>query len=669
MKAYKHIMKSALALGAFALAATSCQDWLTVYPQTQVVEENFWEDKNDLEGVRYAAYKQMCSTIEKLGNWGELRSDNFDLWNTSSMSTSSYITASQEFEEIRLGRLEKDSANTYFDYSSIYTTINYCNKVLQHGEEVLAKDAQFTTSEWRQMKAEMVALRALNYFYLIRSFKDVPYTTTVVNSDEEVQSFGATNQLVILDSLIYDVEEVAGQARNRFTDTDDTKGLITNSAIYALLSDMYLWRASLHQGRDLLTDTLTIQQTGSQVTHTCAGDYQLAADYADLSMASLADQLENQNQQYGTSRSYEMLSYGLTNVNLIKNTFDGFCDGTTSTSMTYSQNAIFSSGNSDESIFELQFNSSDSRKNSYVTDYFGSNADHYLATNENSLQTAFGAGGSTCFDRDARMWVSAQTQVNSSSSDLSQRCIFKWTSAYAYSASTSISGSSVGISTTSSEYCNWIIYRLSDVMLQKAEALVCMDALTGSTSHLTEAMQLVHAIHRRSYCNDNYSGAYNVQPSEDVTTVTYTDWGVANATSSNMNVFGNLPQPSSVQSSTYLTEYEVAVLNERQIEFIAEGKRWFDLVRFAERHAGGQDGTEDPREYTEETPIGSGQTGVELMVDQFLGNAFNSSTAETLKTRFKNRYGLYNLIYYMEIKASDGMLEQNPVWNKSTYDL
>ena len=28
---------------AVALAAlTSCQDWLTIYPQTQIVEENFW---------------------------------------------------------------------------------------------------------------------------------------------------------------------------------------------------------------------------------------------------------------------------------------------------------------------------------------------------------------------------------------------------------------------------------------------------------------------------------------------------------------------------------------------------------------------------------------------------------------------------------------------------
>ena len=164
-------------MGAVALAAlTSCQDWLTIYPQTQIVEENFWEDKNDLEGVRYAAYTSMCGTLEKMVLWGDLRSDTYVL------STADQSTSTKNFyNELREGRLERDSANTYFDWSGFYTTINYCNKILYHGADVLANDKQFTSSEWSQMRAEITALRALNYFYLLRSFKDIPYTTKVIN--------------------------------------------------------------------------------------------------------------------------------------------------------------------------------------------------------------------------------------------------------------------------------------------------------------------------------------------------------------------------------------------------------------------------------------------------------------------------------------------------------
>ena len=113
-----------------------------------------------------------------------------------------------------------------------------------------------------------------------------------------------------------------------------------------------------------------------------------------------------------------------------------------------------------------------------------------------------------------------------------------------------------------------------------------------------------------------------------------------------------------------LTEGIVYVMNERQIEFLGEGKRWFDLVRLAERSSYSKTDPEDPRE----PGVPNGQTGMTAMVELFLGSGSNSSYATTLTNRFKNRYGLYCPIYYMEVKASNGAIEQNPVWNKSKYE-
>ncbi len=647
MEKMRHTIKIASAL-IVAMLATSCQDWLTIYPQTQVVEENFWEDKNDLEGVRYAAYKQMCSTLEKLVLWGDLRSDSY------SLSTADESTSTQQlYKEIREGRLDRDSAESYFDWGGLYTTINYCNKVLQHGPEILENDKQFTSSEWQQMKAEVTGLRALNYFYLLRAFKDVPYSTKVINNDTEVVAFGATNQLVVLDSIIVDVESVKGRARNRFSSTSDTKGLITNAALYAMLSDMYLWRASLHQGRDLTTDTVYINNlegvTDSMVVHTVTGDYQLCSDYADLAMEALANQLESTDASYGTSKT-ETQSYGLDNVNLIKNTYENFQSGETPKLTAYDE--IFTSGNSDESIFELQFNTSDSRSNAVVTAQWGYGTSVHLAVSDNAL-SVIESGDE--LNRDSRMWFSAWNNASkigstSYSSALPGLYCFKWRDiSLTMPNSTKPSCADMSISTggtSADSYRNWIIYRLSDVMLQKAEA----QAMLGNS---TTALKYVNAVHARWYCNDSQSST--AQPSEEVSGVFR---GSSDAT------LGYISKPS-VNTSSQL--YEIAVLNERQLEFLGEGKRWFDLVRYAERHAGGQDGTQDPREYTEETPIGNGNAGVEAMVKQFLKNEF-SSNYTALINRFKNRYGLYNIIYYMEIKASDGALEQNPVWNKNTYE-
>lgn len=667
------------------MTASSCQDWLTVYPQTQVVEENFWEDKNDLEGVRYAAYKQMCSTVDKMANWGELRSDNFQNWPRTQMSGGFRSTA-ESYSQMRSGQLEKDSANTYFSWSGFYTTINYCNKVLQHGDEVQSKDPQFTQREWQQMKAEMVGLRSLNYFYLLRAFKDIPYTTRVINNDSEVQYYSTTNQLVVLDSLIADLEPEAGKARNRFTNLMDTKGLITNAAIYALLSDMYLWRASLHEGRDIMRDQVVIhQQGGRTVSHTVKGDYQLAADYAKLSMEKLADQVRMSN---NISASYDLISFGLPAVNLIKNDFMNFSDS--EEPRVYAQEEIFYRGNSDESIFELQFNKDDNLSNGIVVSLYGTentqNNDRYFAASKDALTAAYGSAGETYFSRDARMWFYAQTKIVGRNTVLDRPCIFKWqamepkfsgASRYPKGSDVYVQHNEPTGTGKDQSHRNWIVYRLSDVMLQRAEALVCLhrlnagetsedDANTGNDNLLTEAMQLVHALHRRWYCNDNNESAYNIQPVyENMTKVGADSWGTVDNNTANAN-FGNLPRPQGVLSGVDI--YEVAVMNERQLEFIGEGKRWFDLVRFAERHAGGQDGTKDPREYTDERPIGNGRAGVDLMLDQFMKNQFRNEV-DIMKTRFANRYGLYNLIYYKEIQAGYGALQQNPVWNKSIYDL
>lgn len=663
------------AMGIIALLSmASCQDWLTIYPQTQIVEENFWEDKNDLEGVRYAAYKSMCGTLEKMVLWGDLRSDTYVL------SSADQNTGTQNFyNELREGRLERDSDNAYFKWDGFYTTINYCNKVLYHGPEVLENDKQFATSEWNQMRAEMVALRALNYFYLIRAFKDVPYTTKVINRDADVEYFYATNQLVVLDSLIADVESVQGLATNRFSNVKDTKGLMTNSAIYAMLSDMYLWRASLHQGRDISTDTvvinnvinkariknLTERNDSAFVIHTIEGDYQLAVDYADLAMAKLNEQNLLNNQ--GLGGTDEKINYGLENCEMYKNDFRDFQQGGRVKIPAYDE--VFTKGNSEESIFELQFSKEDERGNSVVTSQWGYSTSVHLAVSEAAIDKIY---GSIKKDHDARVIISAFNRWSQESSDLPGRYCFKWRGAsIVVPENGRIDNPQLKVSTQSDNdgYRNWIIYRLSDVMLQKAEALAVLAQFGKKESdpQAQEARRIVNALHRRWYCPESAPG-YNTTPSESVLGKD----GYAWASSSDNSTIGNIPQPAA-PSTTEATE--IAVMNERQIEFIAEGKRWFDLVRLAERHSAGKknDGTQDPREWTPSKPITNGKVGVDYIIDNFMINTMSSTVCASLKNHMKNRYGLYNLIHYMEIKASidnDGVphLEQNPVWNKSMYD-
>ncbi|MDE7167124.1 MAG: RagB/SusD family nutrient uptake outer membrane protein [Bacteroidaceae bacterium] len=648
MKKPYNFIKTALLLGLAAWTMASCQDWLTLYPTSQIVEENFWEDKNDLEGVRYSVYQQMRHNLDKLVLWGDLRAvDTYNLYDQDQTKKSDGPTFWQDLQE---ARLERDSTNTYFQWQGFYTAINYCNKILYHGPSILERDKQFTTSEWLQMKAEVTALRALNYFYLIRAFKDVPYTTKVINKSGDVELFGVTNQLDILDSLIVDVESncLTGKqgtalARNRFGKMADTKGIFTNPAIYALLSDMYLWRASLHQGRwdDLNKErTFTITNVpakyGTTETTSPTEDYRACIAYGKLALAALKEQNDNGNISSGGSFSSTLAStvnYGLgEDCNMYANDFSNFKGGSTPSLDAYTQ--IFMQQNSQESIFELQFSESDKFKNEVVTGFYGYGEKVHLEINKNALYKNLDHD----FYCDSRSWFSAWNNHSTDPSNSGDFFCFKWCSITMFDNNTSNNTSHECsklriLNDGASAYNNWIIYRMTDVMLQIAEA----HAILGEK---TEALKYVNAIHRRWYCNDQSQE----QPSA-------------------IGTLGNAP---------WGTDAEDAVLKERQMEFIGEGKRWFDLVRYAERHAGGLDETgtnnPDPREWTEETPFSNGKAGVEKMIEKYL-SVGSIGLENPLKSRIQNRYGLYNLIYYMEIKASKGNLQQNPVWNKTQYEL
>ena len=658
MKSFKNIYQTVCLVGLLGLSTSSCTDWLTIYPQDRVVEENFWEDKNDLEGVRYGAYRQMAMTISKLAVWGDLRSDSFE----ENGAIQNDIDTHNRYLDILSGM--PDSSMSEFDWAGVYTTINYCNKVLQHGEEVLAKDKQFTTSEWIQMKAEMVALRALNYFYLIRAFKDVPYTKKVINKDSEVEAFPLTNQLVILDSIIFDCESVAGKARNRFTSKADTKGLITNSAIYAMLADMYLWRGALHEGRHGRTGKDIVN--GEEVAHDVTADYTKAAEYADLSLEYLA----NQNAQEKTSgsnvfgSSEETFNYGLTNCDMIKNKFE---DANSVSPKMEAQTAIFYTKNSRESIFELQYSVSDNLKNEVVNSLYGYSNSTHLKVNKDAMDALYNGGitgeGDNGGKWDSRLWVCCQdklTEYSLTSSNNNNNSGQNGGGSY-YCMKYQLPNPSIdnkevinmdgsgtnreikSIMYSGRSYNSWIIYRMTDVMLMKAEALACL-----GNSNLKKVKAICNAIHRRSYCN--YQNP-SKQPNTDAET---------EGTIGNVYVTGS----KKAKNGCTFSEGIVYVMNERQIELIGEGKRWFDLVRLAERSSYSKSDPEDPRE----PGVTNGQYGMSAMVDQFLGTGSNASYATTLTNRFKNRYGLYCPIYYMEVKASNGAIEQNPVWNKSKYE-
>ena len=521
---YKTLLVSACAF--ITLGTTSCDDFLTIYPSNEITEEQFWEDRTDLESGIRGCWKQFISQdiMERMVVWGECRSDNFDLMTESWDDMKDLMNANL---------LE---TNSLFNWSAFYKTINFCNKVLQYGSLVVERDKSFTSEDWKPVEAEMKALRALNYFYLVRTFREIPFEFNPIGSEHDVKEHSGRQFMaeVVLDSIINDVEAVKDNGMRQYTNELDNKGRFTRESIYTLLADMYLWRAAKNASPD------SVAKYGSK----SQDDYQKVIEYCDAVLDMYMERYDRDNPMGGgTSSENNENPYHLIRMNANGGTQDVVDD-------VYDE--IFVQKNSRESILELQFDGS-TNSNTCLYNYRNYNGLYRHRDNNTGLLQA----SAPC--------QTVTRNIDNTSGLFSQSDIRRWQSLvyteagqrvysigkYTYQSIThdNLEDNSEGTEntfiSTGSFSSNWIIYRLSDVLLMKAEAITRLDAPT--TEQLQDAFNCVTMILYRS----------NPSVTTDRDKLSFT----------------NYQEPSQLFD---------LVMRERRREFFGEGKRWFDLVRMAE---------------------------------------------------------------------------------------
>ena len=515
----------AFSLSQSLISLTSCSDFLEIEPQNEITLEKFWTEKADVDGILAGCYSglQDEGIIKRMMIWGEFRSENVGIGQN--------INNDNNLEKILKENI--DAKNSYTTWDGFYGIINRCNTVLKYAPEVAKSVTSYTDSELRANIAEATALRALCYFYLIRTFRDVPYSTYAFTDDDQVMDLPATKFDDVLDSLIVSLEEVKGMAVKRYPVTSPLyqTGRITQDAIHAMLCEMYLWKK----------------------------DYDSCIRYADLVIASKKEIAEN-------NRS---LLQGTSSVSSTSNTetrFNGFPLVSDMSSSNIFGNAYTSLFGYDtnyslydqEIIFQLIFDDdpygSNMKANGAVNTFYGNarSTIGLVAPSDFLLDDISKTSQRNIFaDRnkklDARMYENVNTNNKSVHKFTTRRIEIKG-----------------GTSTPEPDYyslysenqngSNWVIYRLTDIMLLKAEAL-SQKLREGSDQEIVEynrpildqAFSIVNAVNKRSVCQ---------------TVLTDT-----------------------LQRADYATksQMETLVYQERQRELMFEGKRWFDLVRISRR--------------------------------------------------------------------------------------
>lgn len=628
-----NIIKNIALCGLVAVSAgfgfSSCEDFLTITPTDRIVEEEFWEDKNDLDNAVMACYRRMAENdmLTKYISWGEERSDNFERSTNSSDADANIIKA--------------NLLPTYgqFNWTPFYNAINYCNKVLAHGPEIVQKDQSFSEAQWKPIRAEVIALRSLCHFYLVRTFGEVPYVTTDYNNDSQELRQAQSTQLTVLNNIIDDLESVMQDATIDYGTMTQNKGRITRQAIYALLADIYLWRASYKAGNNHPFTKITLAKNyngefkdlkvnGSKTeinnlkreeiyTTTAEDDYLACINYCNkilsIEMADLVERtLEEDPMEDLTTLSEEDLLV----ANVSKKT------GNNLSSSAYTQ--IFGRGNSTESIFELQIDGV-SCENTMISSLF-SNKEGKAGLFTGSISLFNDASDNPNIESDYvfsktdyRRWnsfifTSTQESFNIAKyvySTITQRGPLAKDEYLTSNKDKSLTTSTINQVARSTNNANWIFYRMSDIFLMKAEAISQLygDEENLDTEKLAEGFHYVRDVFKRS---NPY--AYDKQH--------------------NTSARNDSLKPEYFNTKETL---ERLVLDERQREFYGEGKRWFDLVRYALRRGGT---SEMLKIYSKK----------------------KTDDMNSIKVKLAHIQALFSPVYNTEIK-NNSWLYQNGVWS------
>ena len=226
-KLFRYISFSCAAL----LLLVSCNKWLTVKPQDGLIRDDYWQTKEQLAAAVTGCYESLLNQdlVEDLFVWGEIRAD---------MVASTLRTPDDAVNIMQDNILP---SNSFTDWSPVYKTINNCNTVLEYGPDVINKDATLTDSAQNAYLAEAHAIRGLMYFYLLRTFGEVPLQVKAVSTDADVEQLEKSSKQDVYNQIITDLKFAEKYAVRSFGSNDRDKGRITKYAVFAMEADAYLW--------------------------------------------------------------------------------------------------------------------------------------------------------------------------------------------------------------------------------------------------------------------------------------------------------------------------------------------------------------------------------------------------------------------------------------------
>jgi hypothetical protein len=229
--------------GVLVISTTSCKKWLDLKPQDGIVREEFWQTKEQVNAAVIGIYSSLLTHTTRsttIANNIIAPAELFFLWGEArtEMVAPGFNASPDELDFVNMNI---QPANVFTSWRTIYQTINFCNTVIEMAPGVLEKDNTFTQDQLNSAVAEAKAIRALMYFYLARTFRDVPLKLDATVSDENIEPIAKSSSDAVLAQVVKDLKEAEPLLPLTYGNIDWDKGRITRYTANAILADVYLW--------------------------------------------------------------------------------------------------------------------------------------------------------------------------------------------------------------------------------------------------------------------------------------------------------------------------------------------------------------------------------------------------------------------------------------------
>lgn len=554
-------MKKIVSIILTSFALVSCVDTVLL-PENKTVEEYFWQTKSDVAMMVNGAYAKMASSNvqQRLVVWTS-RSDELNV-NTQ--------INNGELNQINSANIQ--TTNSYNSWNDLYAVINACNLVISKSADVMDIDPNYMEGDHLNNVGQMKALRALCYFYLVRVYRDVPLILEPYKTSSQNMLVPQEAPSIVIDQIIADLEEVKDNLLVSQSISDWTRcGYITRDGAYALLADVYLWKASV------LGD---------------AKSYDKCIECCEVIHQNRKNNTAYRP-SYDAANAVDDDGYGLNPY--------------------YQYFYPFSQGNDGESIFELQFRENPGlcivynryKDNSTQPQFFASDVYAKVSADANHVFN------NTAYAKDVRGCESVfKFNVAGDAGCLVRKYVATSRFSFMGMLEADLSeGETSPIPNYSPFDQNWIFYRVTDVMLMKAEALVQKGLLYANThADLVEKIETAATpeekleIANQLYEINQAVAGWNVSAAR-LAQIVNTRARIDASTSIDSAKYAVSKEPYSEGDdlTSFVTKQvatfnglastaatlETVILDERARELCFEGKRWFDMLRYNYRHTTG----------------------------------------------------------------------------------